>query len=118
MKKILFLLFVVGVGIVVACTSDCTSCHPTLDIVTDERHQPLATCVTCHPPEQFANDAMQTSCGTDCFSCHPVQKVVALPQHAVINECIACHQSMDKAPFAPQQKNTIFPNNTLQSILQ
>lgn len=87
-------------GIALACTSDCTSCHPNLDVVNDMRHQPLSGCITCHPNESLKNTPMDTGCGTDCFACHSTDKLIAMPQHVVIQECIGCHQGMDKTPFA------------------
>ncbi|MBN2965237.1 hypothetical protein JWV37_10625 [Sulfurospirillum sp. T05] len=93
MKYLLFLFSFLG--FLLACTSDCTSCHPSLDIYTDIRHQPLATCAGCHPPESFKDTTMATGCGTDCFVCHSVEKVVAAtPEHAVINDCIECHEGI------------------------
>lgn len=87
-----------------ACTANCVSCHPKLDIVSDIRHQPLATCKTCHPPESLKNTPM-SGCGTDCFSCHPVSKLTAMTQHKVIDDCIVCHKSMDKNPFLKNEKS-------------
>lgn len=86
--------------IALACTSDCTSCHPNLDVTNDARHQPLKGCITCHPPESLKDMPMDTGCGTDCFACHSTDKLIVMPQHEVIRECIKCHQSMDKNPFA------------------
>ena len=97
MLKYILLGFALTLGLF-ACTSDCTSCHPSLDIHTDIRHQPLATCVGCHPPESFKDTTMATGCGTDCFVCHAVEKVVAAtPEHEVINACIECHEGLKPA---------------------
>lgn len=111
------LISVIGVviGVALACTSDCTSCHPTLDIVNDARHQPLQTCLECHPPESLKDTPMDTGCGTDCFACHSTDKLIAMPQHEVIQECIGCHQSMDKNPFTKQPK-TITKENELKNL--
>jgi bacterioferritin-associated ferredoxin len=99
----LITLVAVFIGIALACTSDCTSCHPNLDVVNDARHQPLRGCITCHPNESLKDTPMVTGCGTDCFACHSTDKLIAMPQHEVIQECIGCHQSMDKNPFAKKQ---------------
>lgn len=98
----LIILVGVFIGVAWACTSDCTSCHPTLDIVRDVRHQPLQTCLECHPPESLKDTPMGTGCGTDCFACHSTDKLIAMPQHEVIQGCIGCHQGMDKKPFTKQ----------------
>ena len=94
-------LFVV---VMFACTADCTSCHPKLDIKNDAKHKPLADCMTCHPPQSL-KDTPMSGCGTDCFSCHSVSKLTAMPQHKVIDDCIVCHKSMDKNPFLKNEKS-------------
>lgn len=98
---------------VLACTADCVSCHPSLDIVNDARHKPLQTCQACHPPESFKNTKIDTGCGTDCFACHSTDKLIAMPQHEVIQSCIECHQSMDKKPFI---KSPITKENEFKSL--
>ncbi len=99
-----------------ACTADCVSCHPTLDIVNDVRHQPLATCTTCHPPESLKNTPM-SGCGTDCFSCHDVKKMTSMEQHKVINDCIVCHKTLDKTPFINSESKFI-KGHDLKNILE
>jgi predicted nucleic acid-binding Zn ribbon protein len=98
MHRILSTFFLLVVAIW-ACTSDCTSCHPALDVVNDTRHAPLASCVQCHPPESFDATVMNTGCGTDCFACHDIATMIQTPQHSVISECITCHESLQKVEF-------------------
>lgn len=119
MSKVITILLISFI-IVYACTSDCVSCHPNLDIENDIRHTPLATCVTCHPPESLKNTDMgDIGCGTDCFQCHSVTKVTSMEQHRVITECIGCHKNMTKYEFENQIKNLNDLNNhSLKSILK
>jgi hypothetical protein len=82
-----------------ACSSDCVSCHPGLDIKNDERHTPLAQCVVCHPPESLESSASMSGCGTDCFKCHDANKLKITAEHTAIAQCIGCHEGMVSAQF-------------------
>ena len=101
----------------VACTSDCTSCHPKLDVLNDPRHQALSTCIVCHPPENLKM-SVAVGCGTDCFQCHPTQKLVQTEQHKVITVCMACHKSMDKTPFVNLQEKEPMKDTALKNIFK
>lgn len=98
MQKILSLLALLVLASW-ACTSDCTSCHPSLDTKNDKRHAPLASCITCHPPEQLEQTTPMAGCGTDCFKCHDANRLTNTSQHRVIKECIACHKGMVEPNF-------------------
>lgn len=117
-QRCVLFVMVLHVTIAFACTSDCTSCHPKLDIINDVRHQALSTCAQCHPPESFKNVAMQTGCGTDCFACHSTKKLIATPQHKVIQACIACHTVMDKNPFVGQEPVGMSQDASLKGFLK
>lgn len=91
MKK-LIVLFVM-VGALFACSGDCLSCHPALEatILTDERHKPMLTCITCHRSESSGLSA----CGKDCFECHPIEKINPdVKEHEVIKLCADCHKKI------------------------
>jgi predicted nucleic acid-binding Zn ribbon protein len=116
--RLIVLLLSIALNILNACTSDCTSCHPSLDVVNDERHVPLSTCSSCHPPESLENVDMEVGCGTDCFDCHSVKKLTGMEQHKPIENCIKCHTSMQKVDFTSEIKNLNFINdNSLKNIL-
>ena len=77
-----------------ACTGDCLTCHPKLvpTIHSDKRHEPMLTCIKCHP----ADPQKMADCGSDCFACHSMEKIDRpnVVEHKVIRECRSCHMKM------------------------
>lgn len=92
MKKTVFSLLLLTFSLF-ACTGDCLTCHPALqeNILTDQRHNPMLTCINCHS----ANLDAMGDCGNDCFACHPMEKINnGVKEHEVIQGCKDCHTQM------------------------
>jgi len=81
-----------------ACSGDCKSCHPKLDLNGDTRHSIMKNCINCHTEDSFINIDMGAACGQDCWACHDVKKVSKLQiiEHKELERCIACHTGLDK----------------------
>ena len=99
--KIIFLFLALFCAALLACTGDCVSCHPKLNVTTDVRHTPLATCITCHTKESLLGVDMGAACGQDCFACHSADKITqsGVIEHQSIGSCIACHTTLKKETF-------------------
>lgn len=107
MKRVLLSLYLFSVFLW-ACSGDCLSCHPTLNLESDVRHKSMATCITCHSAESLSQSNMGAACGQDCFACHEAGKITqsGIKEHGVINECIACHSTLNKGlPAMNWQEN-------------
>ncbi len=95
MKYLLSLLFITT-NILMACTGDCLTCHPSLvpTINEDLRHKPMLTCINCHS----ANPDSMAECGSDCFGCHSIERIEKpkIKEHDVIRKCRDCHLEMQK----------------------
>ena len=116
-KSLFFLVGFLWAHSMLACTSDCTSCHPKLDVVNDPRHQALSTCIVCHHPENVKMSAA-VGCGTDCFKCHATHKLVQTEQHKVITACMSCHKTMDKTPFVNLQEKEPVQDNAFKNLFK
>ncbi|MGP1449671.1 MAG: hypothetical protein ACTTJS_00925 [Wolinella sp.] len=104
MKKLV--LIHIFTAYLLACSGDCLSCHPTLNIQSDVRHKSLSTCITCHTAESLSQTNMGAACGQDCFACHDAGKLTGLGvrEHDVITNCIACHTTLKKDSSANWQE--------------
>lgn len=100
--KLLTVLILFASTLLLACTGDCLTCHPSLlpTIGSDERHKPMLTCIECHS----ANPDSMAECGSDCFACHPVEKIekVNLKEHMLIRQCRDCHLQLKNELFSVQ----------------
>lgn len=114
MRIVIF--FGLMIGSMFACSGDCMSCHPALkkNILTDERHKPMLTCIACHENEE----AGISECGKDCFSCHDVDKIdmETIVEHKVITQCRNCHMNIPKTLGSQIQDSS--KDTTIEELLQ
>ncbi len=93
--RYIVLLLVLYINWAFGCSGDCLSCHPALqkNIMSDERHKPMLTCIACHKNEEGGI----SECGKDCFACHQVEKIdKSVKEHRVIDSCRNCHMNVPK----------------------
>lgn len=109
----ILLLLLLFISYLFSCSGDCLSCHPKLakNILMDERHKPMLTCIACHKNEESGI----SECGKDCFACHDVKKIDnSVEEHQVIEGCRNCHMNLpDTLDSAPESST----DTTVQEML-
>ena len=85
-----FIALICFITLALACTGDCTKCHPVLKkSIEKEHHKILKTCINCHTK----SSPSMNECGGDCFSCHKKEKLINSNrfEHQQVASCKECH---------------------------